>query len=91
MAKEPCECDVKAALQRIEDRLDTLTVQGAENKIILQEHIRRTELLEAAIKPMEKDVSKFKLIVYVVLVLASSAGLLGSFGKTVLGLFSGAP
>ena len=91
MSEGPCSCDVKASLQRIEDRLDTLSIQGAENKVVLQEHIRRTELLEEALKPMEKDVAKFKLIVYVVLALASSAGLLGSFGKTVLSLFAGAP
>ena len=91
MSEGPCSCDIKASLQRIEDRLDTLSIQGAENKVVLQEHIRRTELLEEALKPMEKDVAKFKLIVYVVLALASSAGLLGSFGKTVLSLFSGAP
>ncbi len=91
MSKLQCDCDVKASLDRIETRVDHLVEQGAENNAILKEHIRRTELLENTVLPLEKEFSKTKIIVYVALALASSAGLLGTFGKTLLGLFTGAP
>jgi len=89
--KAQCDCDVKDSLDRIEGRLDSLVVQGAEHGVILKEHIRRTELLEKTVEPLKDGFGKAKLIIYIVLALASSAGLLGTFGKNLLGLFSGAP
>ena len=101
MAKAPCgdECPIAtASMTRIEAQLTlltahvtALTVQGAENTLSLKEHIRRTELLERTVLPLKEEFGKAKILSYIVLALASSAGLLGTFGKNILGLFTGAP
>lgn len=43
-------------LDKIDGRLDALTVNLAENTASLKEHMRRTELLENQVKPIEAHV-----------------------------------
>lgn len=76
---------------RNEERVMALERLGERNTVTLEEHVRRTRLLEDLVGPMEKDLTKMKIIGYVALALLSSAGVLGTFGKTLLSLFGGSP
>jgi hypothetical protein len=45
-----------AVLEKIEARLDTLDVTMVKNTMSLEEHIKRTNLLEEDFKPVKKHV-----------------------------------
>lgn len=47
-------------LDRIESRLDTVDITLTKNTVILDEHIRRTELLENALKPIDSHVKNMQ-------------------------------
>lgn len=74
------------ALLRIEGRLDALDQRWERNNALLQEHIRRTELLEKKDEATTSDLNRIKTIMYVAVALAGSAGLLDVVGKPILAL-----
>jgi hypothetical protein len=82
---------VEDTLDRIEARLDALDRQAERNNALLEEHIRRTNILEQTVVPLEKEWSKAKTIMYVLIALLGGTGLLGTFGKNLYGLVTGVP
>ena len=75
-----------SGLGRIETRLDSLDQKWERNNALLQEHIRRTELLEKTTDTHTSDLNRIKTIMYVTVALAGSAGLLDVVGKPLLTL-----
>lgn len=76
--------------KRIESKLDTIVddigamkVTSAEQHIVLKEHVRRTELLEEAVKPLEKHV----YMVNGVLKFLGVLGLLASIVEALMWVF----
>jgi hypothetical protein len=57
---------LQAQLDRIESNLAENTRSTIENTSALKEHMRRTELLEAAIEPIQKHVVRVKFLVPVI-------------------------
>jgi chromosome segregation ATPase len=77
------------SLTRIENRLDSIEQRLVQHSALLDEHIRRTNILEEKVIPLEKEWAKTKTILYVAAVLLGSTGLLGSFGKSIYNLIVG--
>lgn len=48
--------ELKDQLDRMESRLDAIDVTLAKNTVILDEHIRRTEIIEEEMKPVKDHV-----------------------------------
>lgn len=71
-------------LDRLEDKIDSMishqsrmeTLLGKQ-AVILEEHVRRTNLLEEKIKPLEKHVVVVNALVKAVIVIASIGGVHG--------------
>lgn len=69
-------------LERMDERLDAMNIILAANTKSLEEHMRRTELLENEIRPIKSHVSLINAgakILSVVLTLALAAKSLGLF------------
>lgn len=75
-----------AVLVRLDARLNSLDQRWERNNALLEEHIRRTELLEKITDVHTTDLNRIKTIMYVAMALASSAGFVDIFGKSILGL-----
>jgi hypothetical protein len=76
-------------LFRIEKRLDDLDLRWERNNVLLEEHIKRTELLEKRVAPVEDEQRKTAIYVKIFTGILSGAGVLGVLAKlfwTKLGL-----
>ncbi len=69
-------------LEKIEARLDSLDLTMVKNTISLEEHIKRTNMLEEEFKPIKKD---HALVKASVTILSSMLG--GALVAKQLGLF----
>jgi len=73
--------DRKAAqLDRIESRLDSIDVTLVRNTAQLEEHIRRTEILEEEIKPVKAHVSLMNNTAKIIALIAASLVFLKTLG-----------
>lgn len=63
-------------LGRIETRLNSIDTTLASQHEILKEHIRRTELLEADVKPIQRHVSMVEGAIKFIGLLALLAGII---------------
>lgn len=69
-------------LEKIEARLDALDLTMIKNTVSLEEHIKRTNLLEDEFRPIKKDHALFKALTKIV---TSAVG--GALVAKQLGLF----
>ena len=67
------EDKIDSKLDRVETRLDTIDKTTVKQQTILDEHMRRTALLEAKVAPLEKAAPTQKWMVRVALVLGTFA------------------
>ena len=71
-------------LDRISDRLNKIDVTLAEQHVSLKEHIRRTELLEGKLEPVETHVARvdgaLRLLGVLSLLVGIAAGILKVVG-----------
>lgn len=72
--------------KRIEDKLDkvvdhiaSIEVTLAKQHTSLEEHIRRTNILESKVEPIEKHVNMVQGAIKLILILSAAAGILAVF------------
>jgi len=79
-------------VEKIDDKVDAIDITTARQQIILDEHIKRTEILETRtekifeeLKPIKLHVnmvhSSFKMIAWVVALVSAIIGILSFFHK----------
>jgi predicted nucleic acid-binding Zn-ribbon protein len=60
---------IDGKLDRLDGRLDSVDVTLAKQQVTLDEHVRRTNLLETQVKPLEHHITQmrtaFKVLAYV--------------------------
>ncbi len=74
-------------LVRIENKVDRLLENSARNTAVLEEHQRRTLVLEDIVERMRTTVKLHDIIGKVLVVIAAGSGLFGAAGKWILHLF----
>ena len=52
--------DIRKKLDKIDDRIASIDVTLAAQHVTLKEHIRRTELLEADVRPIKDHVTRMQ-------------------------------
>jgi hypothetical protein len=76
-------------LNRIEQRLDDLDRRWERNNVLLEEHIKRTEMLERRVEPIETSHKTSKLLVKIVAWAVGGGGVLTLAIKTLLSRLNG--
>jgi len=80
--------EVKGTLVRVDERLDTLSTTSGKQQVILEEHVRRTDLLEKKlnddvktidekIEPIKTHVTQVKFLLKIAAAIAAAGGLGG--------------
>lgn len=72
-------------LDILAEKLDRVTAITAENTASLKEHIRRTELLEQLIPPLQSHVTKMGVIVPLLAALGTAMGVLAAVVALIRG------
>lgn len=72
-------------LDKLDDRLDSVDKTLVRNTVSLEDHIRRTELLEQALKPVQQHITMLqgalKLVILFGIVASVGASLVKIFGN----------
>lgn len=63
-------------LDKLDERLDNVDKTLIRNTASLEEHIRRTEILEAEMEPVKTHVAQVSGIVKFIILLSSAAGII---------------
>jgi hypothetical protein len=69
--------NLKEDFEKIHDRLNSIDVTLAKQSVLLSEHIRRTNLLEEKLEPVEEHVAHMRGALKLVLIIAALSGILG--------------
>jgi len=77
---------IEGKIDVLDTRLDSVDVTLAKQEVSLSEHIRRTEIIEGRLEPIESYMDKTKGVLVFVAFLASISGLVTLILK-VLGKF----
>lgn len=74
-------------LEKVDNRIDNIDITLMKQNIVLDDHIRRTEILENEIKPIKTHIDMFKLILKIAGVLLATGA--GGFGiKELFAIFA---
>lgn len=68
-------------LDKLDERLDNIDKTMIRNTVSLEDHIRRTEILEEKIDPIEKQISQVQGALKFTGIVALIAGLIASLAK----------
>ena len=79
---------VDEKFDRLGDRLDKVDVTLAKQQTSLDEHIRRTEILESQVEPLKAQSAQVKLVLKIVAALVAAGGA-GIGLKELVGLVFG--
>jgi hypothetical protein len=70
---------VENKIDKIVEDVGSLKMTSIEHHLVLKEHIRRTELLENAVKPLEKHVDMVNGALKLIGILGIIAGIIEAF------------
>lgn len=65
-------------LDKIDERVDRIDVTMAKQEVVLEEHVRRTNILEDELKPIKKHVNMVNAVVKILVVVGSLVGFLAT-------------
>jgi hypothetical protein len=70
---------IEEKLDEISDRLAVIDVTLAKQHVVLDEHVRRTNLLEQQLAPIKSDIDGAKSIIKFMMILTGLAGAITGF------------
>ena len=74
-------------IERIDGRVDNIDVTSAKQQVVLEEHVRRTNLLEQKVEPIQDQYKQIKLLLKIGAGLFAASG--AGFGAKELLAFFG--